>query len=87
MGLSNSARSVGVLGLGPRRFRRTATVLFLLVPWLPSAAQAASYDLGLRVAYAAAVESGARFDRVFDSQWPELGQGNCTTYTHAGSDR
>lgn len=64
--------------LAPRRFgsglcRRTAIALVLLAPWMAGAARAASYDLGLRLAYATVVESEARFDRAFDDQWPELG--------------
>gem|GEM_PF-2427034 len=65
--------SVGRLQVARPRLLRLAAALLLLAPWVATEARAASYDLGLRVAYAAAVESEARFDRVFDDQWPELG--------------
>lgn len=48
-------------------------MLLLLAAWSADGLQAATYELGLRAAYAAATESGDRFDRAFDDQWPELG--------------
>lgn len=64
--------------LTPKRFnsgpfKRAAVALLLLAPWAADAAQAASYDLGLHLAYATAVATEERFDRAFDDQWPELG--------------